>query len=369
MLTKRYTKPTREETAVAIARTTIGRAYLGQPFSDDELREVVKHVEVAYGTFDARPEQFHAVVAAVALHAAKNVDRYGSHGYDTEREVAGRSSMRYWLDNFFKNDMGATYVARMAKLPPPRFELDVAPEPKSSARCCSGPGAKHKFAVGEPRLALALWEPGPMATCAVVRDRLITCCLDAACVRKFEQENCVSVADAVSAAHLGAEARVAVEARQAVLVAAQVDGAPPAPPKPDACFPKDRKREPTHYECGENPWGELEIDIERVRAESKRRAGEMERVRAEQAPALDAADTKRAREAREAGDEDRKKRYRPTLDAHKDTVLDETNPLCAFVFERDPFGQPGPFKCPYDRKDGAPFCVQCAQVLEALCQA
>ena len=369
MLTKRYTKATREETAVGVAHNVIGKAYLGQPFSDDELLEVVKHVEAAYGTFEERPDQFHAVVGAVALHAAKHADRYGPHGYDDEREVAGRSSMRYWIDNFFKNDMGAAYVARMAKLPPLRFELDVAPEPKSSARCCSGPGTKHRFGVGEPRLALALWEPGPMDTCTVVRERLVTCCLDAACVRKFEQEHRVSAADAVSAAHLGAEARVAVEARRAVLVGAQADGAPLAPPKPDACFPKDRKREPKDYESGENPWGKLELDIERVRAEAERRADEMDRVRAEQAPALDAADTKRAREAREAGDEDRKKRYRPTLDAHKDTVLDETNPLCAFVFERDPFGQPGPFKCPYDRKDGAPFCAQCAQVLEALCQA
>ena len=369
MLAPKYMKPTREETAVAIARTTIDKACLGQPFSDDELLEVVKHVETTYGTFEERPDQFHAVVGAVALHAVKHADRYGPHGYDDEREVAGRSSMRYWLDNFFKNDLGAAYVARMAKLPPLRFELDVAPEPKSSARCCSGPGTKHRFGVGEPRLALALWEPGPMDTCTVVRERLVTCCLDAACVRKFEQEHRVSVADAVSAAHLCAEARVAVEARQAVLGAAQANGTPPAPQKPDTCFPKDRKREPTNYDSGKNPWGELEIDIERVRSESERRAGEMERVRVDQAPALDAAEAKRMREAREAGDEDRKKRYRPTLDAHKDAVVDEANPLCAYVFEKDPFGQPGPFKCPYDRKADTPFCAQCDQTVAALRQA
>ena len=339
-------------------------------FSDGELLEAVQHVETVYGTFEERPDQFHAVVATVALQVAENAGRYGPHGYDDEHVIAGRSSMRYWIDKLSENDSSmAKSVERVAKLPPPRFELDVAPEPKSSARCCSGPGAKHRFGVGEPRLALALWEPGPMDTCTDVRARLVTCCLDAACVRRFEQKHCVSVADAVSAAHLGAEARVAVEARQAVLVTAQANGAPPAPPKPDTCFPKDRKHEPTHYECDENPWGELEIDIERVRAESERRAGEMVRVRAEQAPALEAAEAKRMREAREDADEDRKKRYRPTLDAYKDAVVDEANPLCAYVFEKDPFGQPGPFKCPYDRKADTPFCAQCDQTVAALRQA
>ena len=369
MLPNRYKKETREETAVAIARITIGRAHDRQPFSDDELREAVKHTEAAFGTFDARPEQFHGLVATVVADVAKQVEWFGPFGYDSEREIAGRSSMRYWLDHALKENGYATHVAKTAKLPPPRFELDVAPEPKSSARCCSGPGAKHRFGVGEPRLALALWEPGPMDTCTVVHERLVTCCLDAACVRRFEQKHCVSVADAVSAAHLGAEARVAVEARQAVLVTAQANGAPPAPPKPDTCFPKDRKHEPTHYECDENPWGELDIDIERVRAESERRAGEMVRVRAEQAPALEAAEAKRMREAREDADEDRKKRYRPTLDAYKDAVVDEANPLCAYVFEKDPFGQPGPFKCPYDRKADTPFCAQCDQTVAALRQA
>ena len=111
MLAKALVKPTREETAIFIARATIGQAYLGTPFSDDELREVVRHVEVTYGTFDERPEQFHAVVAAVALQAAKFADRYGSFGYDTEREIDGRSSLRYWLDHSFgENNLGARWV-------------------------------------------------------------------------------------------------------------------------------------------------------------------------------------------------------------------------------------------------------------------
>ena len=66
-------------------------------------------------------------------------------------------------------------------------------------------------------------------------------------------------------------------------------------------------------------------------------------------------------------DEFRKKRYRPTLDAHKDATVDEANPLCAYVFESGPFGEPGPFKCPYDRKEGLPFCSQCAKMVDALC--
>jgi hypothetical protein len=95
MLSKRCARATREETAIFIARDTIGKSYLGTPFSDNELREVVRHVEVTYGTFDERPEQFHAVVAAVALQAAKCANWHGSFGDDTEREIAGRSSLRY----------------------------------------------------------------------------------------------------------------------------------------------------------------------------------------------------------------------------------------------------------------------------------
>ena len=367
MLSKRCVRATREETAIFIARDTIGKSYLGTPFSDNELREVVRHVEVTYGTFDERPEQFHAVVAAVALQAAKCADRYGSFGFDTEREIAGRSSMRYWLDlSFGENNLGARWVTKMAKLPPERFELDVAPEPKSSARCCSGPGSKHKFGVGEPRLALSLWEPGPMDSCAVARERLVTCCLNAACVADFERKYGVLIADAVPAEHLGVDALVAVETRQEELVAAKAEGAPPAPAKSEVCFPKDRKRETTHYECGKNPWGELEIDLERFRAEGARRADEVKRLQAERAPALDAAEAERKREAREEADEFRKKRYRPTLDAHKNAIVDEANPLCAYVFETGPFGEPGPFKCPYDRKGETPFCSQCAQMVAAL---
>ena len=85
MLTKRYTKATREETAVGVAHNVIGKAYLGQPFSDDELLEVVKHVETTYGTFEERPDQFHAVVGAVALRAVKHADRYGSSAPTTAR--------------------------------------------------------------------------------------------------------------------------------------------------------------------------------------------------------------------------------------------------------------------------------------------
>ena len=365
MLSTRYIRATREETAIFIARATIGRAYFGTPFSGDELREAVRHVEVAYGTFDERPEQFYAVVAAVALQAAKFANWYGSFGYDTEREIAGRSSLRYWLDHSFgENNLGARWVTKMAKLPPERFELDVAPEPKSSARCCSGPGSKHKFGVGEPRLALSLWKPGRDGT--VVHEGVVTCCLDAACVRKFEREHGVSIADAVPAEHLGAEARAAVEARQDELVAAQVDGAPPAPPKSDAYFPKDRKRETARYECGKSPWGELEVDLERVAAEGARRADEVERLQAERAPALDAAEAERKRKAREDADEERAKRYRHTLDQCKDAVVDDATSLCAYVFEKDPEGRPGPFKCPYDRKEGLPFCSQCTKMVDTL---
>jgi hypothetical protein len=367
MLSKCYTKATRDQTAVFVARSTVSKCYVNNgvllDFSDGELLEAVQHVETVYGTFEERPDQFHAVVATVALQVAENAGRYGPHGYDDEHVIAGRSSMRYWIDTLSENDSSmAKSVERVAKLPPPRFELDVAPEPKSSARCCSGPGAKHKFGVGEPRLVLALWEPNVLARSgSVVRSWLTSCCLDAVCVHKFERDNGVALADAMPAAHLGPEARAAVEARKAALLVA-TDDAPP-PPKSDACFPKDRKREPKRDDDEQPP---LALDWDRVRSETKRRADGMQ-----QAALLGHRHTesKRQREAREAADEDRKMRYRPTLDAHKDAVLDEANPLCAYVFENDPFGQPGPFKCPYDHKADAPFCTQCAMVVDALCQA
>tara|TARA_B110001452_G_scaffold252033_1_gene241588 strand:+ start:851 stop:1975 length:1125 start_codon:yes stop_codon:yes gene_type:complete len=372
MLAKSYRKSTREETAVFVARSTISRAYLGTPFSDDELREVVNHVELSYGIFDQHPDQFHAVVAALALHMAKAADRYGAHGYDDDREIAGRSSVRYWLDHTYgENNLGvARWVAETAKLPPECFEIDMSPEPKSSARCCSGLGAKHKFGVGEPRLTLALWEPSHGQHLDdpwnISRRRLVTCCLEMACVKKFEREHGVSISNAVPASHLGVEALAAVEKRQDELIAAKIEGAPQAPPKSNVCFPKDRKREVNSVECDGNPWGELELDMERVAAEGARRVEEVKRLHEEQAPAFDAAEAKRLREARDEADEHRKKRYRPTLDAHKDAVVDEANPLCAYVFEKDPDGEKGPFKCPYDRIGATPFCLQCKKMVELL---
>ena len=157
-------------------------------------------------------------------------------------------------------------------------------------------------------------------------------------------------------------ARAAVEARQDELVAAKAEGAPPAPAKSDVHFPGNRKRETTHYECGKNPWGELKVDVERVAAEGARRAEEVERL----GGFTPAAEAERKRKAREDADEERKKRYRPTLDQCKDAVVDEANPLCAYVFEKDPEGRPGPVKCPYDRKEGLPFCSQCTKMVDAL---
>lgn len=369
MLSKRYVLPTRDATAIGIADIVIKQSgldkhYPHHAFTKDDLLQVVRHVEIVYGTFDERPDQFIAVVATTAKRAAVSVDLYGPFGNDTEREVAGRSSIRYWLDHDFA-DRGS-YIKSKAKLPPPRFELDVAPESKSSARCCKGPGIKHKFGVGEPRLTLALWEPFPSNRCAIVREQRVTCCLDAKCVGAFEQQHGVSITNAVPATHLDTEALEAVEARKAALCAAKIDGAPPAPPKPDACFPNDRKREPTRYEYDINPWGELEVDVARIAAAGAIRAEEVARLRAELAPALDAEKAKRQREVREEVDEHRKKRYRPTLAAHKDAAIDDANPLCAYVFHEGPFGEPGPFKCPYDRKEGSPFCSQCALMVAAL---
>ena len=273
MLSKRCVRATREETAIFIARATIGQACLGTPFSDDELREAVRHVEVTYGAFDERPEQFHAVAAAAALQAAKFADRYGSFGYETEREIAGRSSLRYWLDHAFgEHNVGAHWVTKDGQAAARALRARRCSRAQVVGALLQRAWVEAQVWRGrEPRLALSLWEPGPMDSCAVARERLVTCCLDAACVADFELKYGVSIADAVPAEHLGVDALVAVETRQDELVAAKAEGAPPAPAKSEVCFPKDRKREITHYECGKNPWGELEIDLERFRAEGRQR--------------------------------------------------------------------------------------------------
>ena len=40
--------------------------------------------------------------------------------------------------------------------------------------------------------------------------------------------------------------------------------------------------------------------------------------------------------------------------------------ICVFVFDTAPDGAPGPFPCPYDHKEGSPFCSMCKIMVEKL---
>ena len=67
----------------------------------------------------------------------------------------------------------------------------------------------------------------------------------------------------------------------------------------------------------------------------------------------------------QTADEARMKRYLPTIDKFKDAAVPaEDAELCVFVFETTPDGADGPFHCPYDRKEGSPFCSMCMKMVD-----
>ena len=67
----------------------------------------------------------------------------------------------------------------------------------------------------------------------------------------------------------------------------------------------------------------------------------------------------------QTADEERMKRYLPTIDTFKDAAVPADNEkLCVFVFEAAPDDAPGPFRCPYDRKEGSPFCSMCVKMVD-----
>ena len=84
---------------------------------------------------------------------------------------------------------------------------------------------------------------------------------------------------------------------------------------------------------------------------------------------MPAAEAERKRKAREDADEERAKRYRPTLDQCKDAVVDEATSLCAYVFEKDPEGRPAPFisirSCAFSDSEAAQRSAECRALLAA----
>ena len=81
---------------------------------------------------------------------------------------------------------------------------------------------------------------------------------------------------------------------------------------------------------------------------------------------------KRAREDAERHFQTKRARYTPAIASaiakHKDVTPSETAPGagCVCIFETDPFGAPGPFRCPYDRKAKSIFCAACKDMADKL---
>lgn len=61
-------------------------------------------------------------------------------------------------------------------------------------------------------------------------------------------------------------------------------------------------------------------------------------------------------------DEERLKRYLPTIEEFKDAVEPDGD-ACVYVFSTDHEGADARTKCPYDRKYGRPFCSMCEKMV------
>ena len=67
-------------------------------------------------------------------------------------------------------------------------------------------------------------------------------------------------------------------------------------------------------------------------------------------------------ENKKESDKLRLDRYMPTVDEFKDAA-EPDDELCVYVFSTDFEGAKGRTKCPYDRKDGSPFCSMCSSMI------
>jgi hypothetical protein len=74
------------------------------------------------------------------------------------------------------------------------------------------------------------------------------------------------------------------------------------------------------------------------------------------------AEQQRKRTKRNA-DAQRIERYGSAIDKYKDAAVPDDD-LCVVIMDCGPGGEPN-FKCPYDRKDGSPFCSMCDMVMAA----
>jgi hypothetical protein len=110
-------------------------------------------------------------------------------------------------------------------------------------------------------------------------------------------------------------------------------------------------------------WGETDFKPmtreEAKAAEAERRA---RAVREAEAAKL------RAIEAKEHADECRMRRYLPTMDEFKNVSEPAADGLCVYVFSTTPDEKKERARCPYDRKEGSPFCSMCKIMVEKVLQ-
>jgi hypothetical protein len=103
-------------------------------------------------------------------------------------------------------------------------------------------------------------------------------------------------------------------------------------------------------------WGEA--DFRPLTPAEARQAAKERRERAEEEARLLA---ERREETKRLADAERVERYGSAVEKYKGAAVPD-DALCVVVMDTGPAGEPN-FKCPYDRKDGSPFCSMCEAVI------
>ncbi len=306
-------------------------------FTKSEVGEAVAFVKETF-CIDPSDRQFEAVLASVCRLLSKHATRYGKFGSLDEGQAAdvddrGQSSFTYWINEFLNGEIEklTSYVERTAKMPP---EVEYKLVTKTDAKCDS---CKVKPETGEVHaLVLRDWKPlgracGGWSGTTIVGFRKYThYCMAANCVANLspalkDDRVCARFHDSVPP-----EARAAVETALA---------APAGTPKPTDRFKKLRKR------ARDDDDDEESFEFS-------------EEAKAKIAALIAANAEKKAAPKRQA-DEDRMRKYRPTMEEFKDVTTPSEDGICVYTFsERD-----GRRRCPYDVTEGSPFCSMCKSMV------
>ena len=324
-----------------------------------EHARLVDYVERNFSVARDEGVAFDVILAEVAGIIIKHIARYGE-GHSDKR---GRTTAEYWLD-----EIGLVRIAERVVQSggfPDRAILDVSPAPISSARKCAGV-CNTKLEPGELRLVINTPKYRPLnATCGM--PHMVDCsaaafCLHSACVQRAlsTQSNPhltpIELGDATSMGSDGVRRMSEAACAVASTRIQELVGGDPPPDKPTARFPGDRKLSRKYYDDDRVP--ALAEDCPAIlamegaavvaRENEIREAEEMEKER---------------KRTKRLADDDRIERYGSAVEKFKDAAVPD-DALCVVVMDSGPTGEPN-FKCPYDRKDGSPFCSMCDVVMAA----